>query len=84
MRAVIDRYTLFFILLFAAGFAGGQTTVPASAKVEQLPPEEQRLIATFADRAKAYVMMRERIENAMPALPKDATKEQIGSPRPIA
>jgi 3',5'-cyclic AMP phosphodiesterase CpdA len=77
MRAVIDRYILLLILVFATGYAGGQTTVSTSAKVEQLPLEEQRLISTFADRAKVYVKMRERIEGDMPQLPKDATKEQI-------
>jgi len=42
-----------------------------------LTPAEQRLISDYADRAKVYVAMRERIEGSMPKLPKDATKEQI-------
>jgi 3',5'-cyclic AMP phosphodiesterase CpdA len=77
MGAVIYRYIFLFSLLLTASYAGGQTIVGTSAKVEQLPLEEQRLISTFADRAKVYVKMRERIESDMPRLPKDATKEQI-------
>jgi len=77
MRVVVDRYILLFTLLFTVGYAGGQTTLPASTRVNELRPEEQRLISTFADRAKVYVKMRERVEGDMPRLPKDATKEQI-------
>ena len=77
MRVVIYRYISLVVLLFSVSYAGGQTTLPASVKAVPLTSEEQRLISTFADKAKVYVTQRERIENGMPRLPKDATKEQI-------
>lgn len=77
MLGVNIRYIFLVCLLFTASYAGGQTVLPTSEKVNQLPPEEQRLVGTFEDRAKVYVKMRERIERDMPRLPKDATKDQI-------
>lgn len=44
---------------------------------ETLPVATVRSVAAFEGRAKEYSRMRERIEDQMPKLPKEATAEQI-------
>lgn len=55
--------------------ASAQTTGPA-AQV-QVSPKHKEAFAAFEARVKAYVAMREGIEDKMPKLPKDAKPEQI-------
>ena len=43
----------------------------------QVAPKHKKAFAAFEARVRKYVAMRERIEDGMPKLPKDATPEQI-------
>ena len=44
---------------------------------EAVPPEHQKTVAAFEDRVKEYVKLREKIEEAMPNLSKEAKPEEI-------
>lgn len=54
----------------------------AVAQVQDAPRtsqsvEEDRIVARFEARVKEYAVLRERLEDKLPRLPKDATPEQI-------
>lgn len=68
MKCVKDCYILTLII---AVF-----TVSAVAQ-KALSTEDQAAIDDFSRRVKEYVRMREKIEEGLPKLPKDATPEQI-------
>jgi hypothetical protein len=63
------------VLLALYGF-GVQQTVTAQSV---LSPQEKQVIAEFEKQAKDYSKLRERIEERMPKLSKEATAEQIES-----
>jgi len=48
-----------------------------SAAQDAASPEQQKVIAAFTDRVKEYVKLREKIEEAMPNLSKEAKPEEI-------
>lgn len=67
---------LSFLLLTTAP-AAAQETVKATQPEVVLTPEQKALVTTFETRVKDYATMREAVEEKLPALPKDATPEQI-------
>ena len=63
-----------FLLVFAP--------LTAFAQVQDAPQTSQtvegdRIVAAFEGRVKEYAVLRERLEDKLPKLPKDATPEQI-------
>ena len=67
---------------FTAAAAQGQTPAHAPTTLAQNQPpalsaKDKQTIAAFDKRVKDYVALRERIDNTMPKLSKDATPEQI-------
>jgi hypothetical protein len=68
MKSVRIYYILAIVLVFSVMSVAAQNAFTAAEKAR---------IAEFEDRAKGYVKMREKIDNALPKLPKKATKEQI-------
>jgi hypothetical protein len=68
MKCVKDYYILTVIIaVFSVSVAGQKA----------LSEADQSAVADFNKRVKAYVAMREKIEEGLPKLPKDATPEQI-------
>jgi Skp family chaperone for outer membrane proteins len=57
--------------------ASAQTNAPATAAQVTVAPKHKAAFAAFEARVKAYVAMREGLEDKMPKLPKDARPEQI-------
>jgi hypothetical protein len=67
-----------WLLLAVAAFS----LAPAYAQVQNEPQtsgtvEGDRIVASFEGRVKEYAVLRERLEDKLPKLPKDATPEQI-------
>jgi hypothetical protein len=53
-------------------------TAPATERVVgPLTAEDARALATMNDRLKVYIALHEKLEATLPALPKDATPQQI-------
>jgi hypothetical protein len=71
----VKNYYILIVLLALYGF-GVQQTVTAQSF---LSPQEKQVIAEFEKQAKDYSKLRERIEERMPKLSKEATAEQIES-----
>lgn len=65
MMCVSKLYILFAFLTFTALSASAQTTSQAA------------LVSDFEHRVKAYASERERLERELPALPKQASPEQV-------
>jgi hypothetical protein len=63
------------VLLALYGFCFQQTVTAQSV----LSPQEKQVINEFEKQAKDYSKFRERIEERMPKLPKEATAKQIES-----
>jgi hypothetical protein len=55
--------------------------MPAAAQQQDsqasMSAKDKRTVAAFEKRVKTYVKLRERVEQKMPKLSKDATPEQI-------
>jgi hypothetical protein len=71
----VKNYYILIVLLALYGF-GVQQTVTAQSV---LSPQEKQVINEFEKQAKDYSKFRERIEERMPKLPKEATAKQIES-----
>jgi hypothetical protein len=63
--------------LAASSAARAQQTPPSQETRDDVPAEHARAFEAFQARVKEYVAMRERLEDGLPKLPKDATPEQI-------
>lgn len=72
MKSVRNYYsTIIFALI-------GILAVQLSAAAQNaLSPEDRKIMSEFERQAKEYSLMRERLEEKLPKLPKDATAEQI-------
>jgi len=68
MKTVRIHYILPIILVFLAVSATAQNA---------FSPRQKAVVSEFEGRANDYVKLRERIDNALPKVPKKATKEQI-------
>lgn len=67
-----------FILTMLAIFCGFGFSQTISAQ-SRLSTQEKKVAAEFEQKAKEYSRLRERIEDGLPKLPKEATAEQIES-----
>ena len=72
MKSVTNYYIRLVILVFCVS-VGFQI----AAAQKNLSAEDKQTLAGFENQVKEYVNMRERLENTLPKLPKDATPEQI-------
>ncbi len=72
MNGVTKYYSLIIFLALSL-FAAAQISTAQNLKSSQ----DKKTIAAFEKSAKNYVKLRERIENKLPKLSKDATAEQI-------
>lgn len=71
----VKNYYILIVLLALYSFGIEQTATAQSV----ISPQEKKIIAEFEKQAKDYSKFRERIEERMPKLPKEATAEQIES-----
>jgi hypothetical protein len=71
----VKNYYILIVLLALYGFCFQQTVTAQSV----LSPQEKQVINEFEKQAKDYSKFRERIEERMPKLPKEATAKQIES-----
>jgi hypothetical protein len=69
----VRKYYIIIMLAALCSFAGSQTVFAQ----ELLSHQEKKVIIEFEKQAKDYSQLRERIENQLQKLPKDATAEQI-------
>lgn len=69
----VKKYYISIIFLLLCGFAAHQTATAQS----NLSPHDVKAKIEFEKSAKEYSKMRERLEEKLPKLPKDATPEQI-------
>lgn len=72
MKSVKKHYSTIIFALICI-FAVHQSAAAQNA----LSPEDKKTITAFEIQAKEYTTIRERIENELPKLPKEATAEQI-------
>ncbi|MFN2499827.1 MAG: hypothetical protein ABR557_12140 [Pyrinomonadaceae bacterium] len=72
-----DSRLTFARVTFARGFV--QQTVEKAIQPPPISSAEKRTIATFENRLKAYMKLRNRIKEKLPKLSKDSTPEQIES-----
>lgn len=79
MKGVRNCYKLLLIISLSVFAAAAQTTKqPAKlSSTMSADPQKDAIGAEFATRAKAYVAAREKIDSALPPMPKQATAEQI-------
>lgn len=69
----VKKYYIIIMLAVLCSFGGSQAVFAQNV----LSPQEKKILAEFEKQAKEYSQLRERIENRLPKLPKDATAEQI-------
>ncbi|MDQ4121593.1 MAG: hypothetical protein M3209_09120 [Acidobacteriota bacterium] len=72
MKSVKNYYSFIVFLAFC-----GLLLVQAAAAQRLLSPQDKKIIADFEKAAQEYVELRERLEEKLPDLPKEATPEQI-------
>ena len=70
------------VALFASALPAYVSAAPGGARQTQVAearvsPEHRRAFEAFEKRVREYVSLRERLEERLPKLPKDATPEQI-------
>lgn len=69
----VKNYYILIVLLALYNFGSGQTIKAQGF----LSPQEKQVITDFEKQVKDYSKLRERIEDRMPKLSKEATAEQI-------
>lgn len=73
MRSVKNYYIQIVILVFC--ILGGFQNI--AAQNNDLSQQDKKTVAAFEKQAKEYAELRERLEDQLPKLSKDATSEQI-------
>lgn len=73
---VSAAFLLALVLAPLTARAQGATAATQDAQAN-LSEKDKQTVAAFDERVKAYVKMREGLEEKLPKLPKDATSEQI-------
>lgn len=69
----VKKYYIIILLAAFCSFAGSQTVFAQQA----LSPQEKKIFVQFEKQAKDYSQLRERIEDRLPKLSKEASAEQI-------
>jgi hypothetical protein len=82
MKQKISRRISFIFMAAALLLLMMSAFSPLQAQVQDAPQtsksvEGDRVVARFEARVKEYAVLRERLEDKLPKLPKDATPEQI-------
>jgi hypothetical protein len=75
MKGVRNYYKLLLIIALSAVATAAQTA--KLSPTISADPQKEAIAAEFSTRAKAYVAAREKIDGALPPMPKQATAEQI-------
>lgn len=70
----VKKYYILIVVMTLWVFGSFQNS---SAQKSTLSAPDQKLMADFEKQVKDYVELREQLEDKLPKLPKDATKEQI-------